>query len=61
MDALIQKWCQNHGPDSPYRPVKVGQTSHHNYHQDMLAYQKDEERYVDLGLNNLIPGVNNHP
>jgi hypothetical protein len=61
MDALIQKWCHNHGHDPPYRPVKAGQTSPHNYHQHKLVYQKDAEHYEDLGLNNLIPGVNNHP
>jgi hypothetical protein len=61
MDALIQTWYHNHGHDSPYRPVKACQTFHHNYHQDMLAFQRDGERYVDLGLNNLIHGVNNHP
>jgi hypothetical protein len=63
MTALIQKWYRNnHGHDPPYRmAVQAGQTSLHNYHQHMLAYQKNGERYGELSLNNLIPEVNNHP
>uniref|UniRef100_A0A0A8XU31 Rws1 n=1 Tax=Arundo donax TaxID=35708 RepID=A0A0A8XU31_ARUDO len=59
MNALIQKQYHNHGHGPPYRMVKGDQTSLHNYRQHMLAYLRYEERYEDLGLNNLIPGVNN--